>query len=106
MELKNNMIMKNETKIYIDGVLHYLDIENAKLLNCLRPVIKLGQRYTVAGNGSTEYILATHDVNKCILINLTLGTRWNDGAYVENFNDITKEEFQKITNSGEFTLVK
>ena len=105
MELKNNMIMKNETKIYIDDVLHYLDVENAKLLNCLRTEIKIGQRYRQAEYGH-EYLLATPSNLRVMLINTITGTRWNDGAAINDYDNITKEEFQKITNSGEFILVK
>ena len=104
MELKNNMIMKNETKIYIDDVLHYLDVEKAKSLNCIRPVIKIGQRYKLSD--STEYILATHTASEVILINLNTGNRWSEGTYVENYDDITQTEFDEICEGGNFTLVK
>lgn len=104
MELKNNMIMKNETKIYIDDVLHYLDVDKAKSFHCIRPVIKIGQRYRL--KDSAEYILATHTASKAMLINLNTGGRWNDGAHIGKYDDITKIEFDEICESGDFTLVK
>ena len=45
-----------------------------------------------------EYILARINENEVLLISLYDGNRWNEAVRVEDDNQITQEEFNKITS--------
>ena len=56
-------------------------------------------------NGISPYMIAASGHNEVILSCITDGYRWNTAVKVSNYREITKSEFDKITDgrSSEFT---
>lgn len=93
-------------RVTIDNQEFDLNIEEAKKLNLIKPVVshKMGQRYK-ATTTKEEYILARCKPNILCLIGLQSGNRWEDPMNVKNCNDISQEEFDKITGGESFELI-
>jgi hypothetical protein len=65
---------------------------------------KIGDRFKYS---SDIYLLCQTGNSMVSLVDLECGNRWEDAIHVEDINDITKEEFNKIMAGGDgFIKVK
>lgn len=95
--------------IEIDGQKFNIDLEKAKELGLITPIIRRfkGQHYSLGGD---LYVLALVDVvdnrNKMALINIHDGSRYTEVVAVEKILNITNEEWYLLTGGrDDFFLV-
>lgn len=78
---------------------------NINILPDNKIVHKVGNFYANNEDPKEIYILSCVGNYSVMLISLKDGFRWNNHTRVNDYNDITQEEFVLITGNSEFKLI-